>query len=236
MPLTWNRHNTRNASRSSESWKTVILWPEKSNMRTFKRLKCHSFLSTAQFPWPRFTPAMAKIPYKKRLSQRQPSVSLPFVTTVVINRSYFFFGESIMFRLEFTIGLMCGLALVTVSGEPQHYFWPDGYQTHFIYPSPMYINQPVDYRNVPTYPLELQPNYLDSRIFFGLLTGNKGLITLTYSTSTTTSTSTVTTFCTTSTATLSTCTVGRRRRGLFYNDFQNNRVRHELPYVEDDTF
>ena len=51
----------------------------------------------------------------------------------------------------------------------------------------------------------------EGRNFFGTLT-------LTLSTITTTSTATARTTCTTSTAALTTCTVGRRRRGLFYSD------------------
>ncbi len=146
-----------------------------------------------------------------------------------------------MFRLDFFICLaICGFAMIAVSGEPQHYILPGRYQTHYMYPSPVYSNypaestyQPSEFRQTLPYQLAEQPTYLDSRLFFGLLT--KPLLTLTFSTTTSTSTSTVTTFCTTSTAALTTCSAGRRRRGLFYNDgMSNDRVRRGLFYNEDD--
>lgn len=147
-----------------------------------------------------------------------------------------------MFRLDFVICLaICGLAMIAVSGEPQHYILPGRYQTHYMYPSPVYSNypaestyQPSEFRQTLPYQLAEQPTYMDSRLFFGLLTGGKPLLTLTFSTTTSTSTSTVTTFCTTSTAALTTCSAGRRRRGLFYDDMSNNRVRRGLFYNDDD--
>lgn len=57
--------------------------------------------------------------------------------------------------------------------------------------------------------------------------------TLILSTSTTTTVSTATTTCTTSTAALSTCSAGRRRRGLFYDENEvQGRARRGLFYNE----
>jgi hypothetical protein len=55
-------------------------------------------------------------------------------------------------------------------------------------------------------------------------------------TTTSTSTFTSTTTCTTSTAVLSSCTTGRRRRGLFYDETkaESRRQRSALFYLEDD--
>ena len=54
-------------------------------------------------------------------------------------------------------------------------------------------------------------------------------------TTTTTSTFTTTTTCTTSTSALTTCTVGRRRRGLFYDEGANNgRNRRGLFYNDEE--
>ena len=55
-------------------------------------------------------------------------------------------------------------------------------------------------------------------------------------TTTTTSTLTTTSTCTTSTAALTTCTVGRRRRGLFYDEAGSVRQqRRGLFYNEEDS-
>lgn len=59
--------------------------------------------------------------------------------------------------------------------------------------------------------------------------------TLMRTTTTTTSTLTSTTTCTTSTATLSTCTVGGRRRGLFFDEKDGKRARRGLFYNDDET-
>ena len=59
--------------------------------------------------------------------------------------------------------------------------------------------------------------------------------TLIKTTTTTTSTFTSTTTCTTSTSALTTCTVGRRRRGLFYDEGANQgRVRRGLFYNDEE--
>ena len=57
--------------------------------------------------------------------------------------------------------------------------------------------------------------------------------TLVLSTTTSTATSTSTVTCTTSTAALSTCTAGRRRRGLFYNEGER-RNRRGLFFNDED--
>ena len=149
-----------------------------------------------------------------------------------------------MFRLEHVIGLLicCGHFLVTVSGDPQHYYYPMGYPVHYMYPSPVYSaaeiqpqfessHQPSEYFRSDGFPFQQEPesslsgNPGDSR-FFNLLSVSNGgaLLKLTYSTTTKTVTNTITKFCTTSAAPLVTCSpAGRRRRaavrhGLFHND------------------
>lgn len=57
--------------------------------------------------------------------------------------------------------------------------------------------------------------------------------TLIKATTTTTSTFTSITTCTTSTAALSTCTVGGRRRGLFFDEKDGKRARRGLFYNDD---
>jgi len=68
----------------------------------------------------------------------------------------------------------------------------------------------------------------EERSFFNFTT-----FTLIKSTTTTTSTFTSTTTCTTFTGTLTTCSAGRRRRGLFYDE-DSNRARRGLFFNEDD--
>jgi hypothetical protein len=55
-------------------------------------------------------------------------------------------------------------------------------------------------------------------------------------TTTTTSTITTSTTCTTSTAALTTCTIGRRRRGLFYDEYAQSSGRYQrgLFYYDDE--
>lgn len=122
--------------------------------------------------------------------------------------------------------LVSAFAFVAVYGEPQHYYFSPSYLSHYVYPAPIYANQqsdsspqlPADYfRAAAPYQQEIPSTLGDPRIFFSLL-GGGNLFTLTYSTTTTTKTSVITAYCTTSTAALSTCTAGRRRRGIFYDE------------------
>lgn len=140
--------------------------------------------------------------------------------------------------------ILVGLLLAAVSGVPQFYFFPVGYQPFYQqYPS-QYPSQvessylPSEYFRQDLLPyqpqspeLQLQPDSVpDTRLFFNALnSGGTGGVTITYSTTTVTSTSVVTTFCSTSTAALITCTAGRRRRSpssqsLFYNEEDNQDV------------
>ncbi|XP_057370958.1 uncharacterized protein LOC130691933 [Daphnia carinata] len=135
-----------------------------------------------------------------------------------------------MLRLIITLVFLCYF-LAAVAGDPQRYFFPSGYQRHYLYPSPVYHNnkqqiessyQPLGYfRSGLPLQEEDQPfvhRNPNPRLFLNLFTmsnGGSALITLTYSTSTTTKTNTITKFCTTSTAALVTCSpAGRRRRGV----------------------
>ncbi|XP_032776911.2 uncharacterized protein LOC116915878 [Daphnia magna] len=138
-----------------------------------------------------------------------------------------------MLRSEIVIALFfpCYF-LAVVAGDPQRYYFPVGYQRHYLHPSPVYPNynkqqiessyQPLGYfRSDLPLQEEVQPfvhRNPDPRLFLKLFTvsnGGSALITLTYSTSTTTRTNTITRFCTTSTAPLVTCSpAGRRRRGV----------------------
>lgn len=68
----------------------------------------------------------------------------------------------------------------------------------------------------------------DGRVFFSTFT-------VILSTVTSTTTIATTTSCTTSTAALATCSVGRRRRGLFYDDAENkSHARRGLFYNDEE--
>ncbi len=70
----------------------------------------------------------------------------------------------------------------------------------------------------------------DGRLYFSTFT-------VILSTITSTSTIGTTTTCTTSTSALKTCSVGRRRRGLFYDDAENQgRARRGLFYNDDEDY
>ena len=112
-----------------------------------------------------------------------------------------------------TICLFLSCLAASLMAEPQQY--------HFAYPSfyPSYYSsqqyaaqQPSYFRSGYPYPMrDSEEPAQEGRLFFGT-------ITVTLSTITTTTTATTTTTCTTSTAALTTCSAGRRRRGLFYSD------------------
>ena len=97
--------------------------------------------------------------------------------------------------------------------EPQqyHFAYPSFYPMSYYYPSQKAVQQPSYFRSGYSSMIDAAEPIQEGRNFFGTLT-------LTLSTITTTSTATARTTCTTSTAALTTCTVGRRRRGLFYSD------------------
>ena len=113
-----------------------------------------------------------------------------------------------------TICLFLSCLAASLMAEPQQY--------HFAYPSfyPSYYSsqqyaaqQPSYFRSGYPYPsmTNAEEPAQEGRLFFAT-------VTVTLSTITTTTTATTTTTCTTSTAALTTCSAGRRRRGLFYSD------------------
>jgi len=140
------------------------------------------------------------------------------------------------------------LAAVATIGEPQFYpMHPNNYYSPYYFRSgesnpwmPQYLPQqrqkqpaasPLASSGSPSF----QPDPTDSRFLFQMM--NPTGYTLTVSTSTSTLTSTVFTTCTTSTAALITCSAGRRRRGLFYDESEaSGRARRGLFYndSEDD--
>ena len=151
------------------------------------------------------------------------------------------------------LSLILVLAAVATIGEPQYYsMYPNNnYYSHPYYFRsgesnpwiPQYLpqqlqqrqKQPVASQLVPSGSSSFQPDHSDGRFLFQLM--NPTGYTLTISTSTSTAIATAFTTCTTSTAALTTCTAGRRRRGLFYDESAaSGRARRGLFYndKEDD--
>ena len=85
------------------------------------------------------------------------------------------------------------------------------------------------YATLPVAPVAQEKSFITSAFSFTTFT-------LIKTTTTTTSTFTSVTTCTTSTSALTTCTVGRRRRGLFYDEGANiGRNRRGLFYNDEET-
>jgi len=149
------------------------------------------------------------------------------------------------------IALTLALAAVATIGEPQYYpMYPNNYYSPYYFRSgesnpwiPQYLpqqrqKQPAASPLAPSGSSPFQPDPSDSRFLFQML--NPTGYTLTISTSTSTAIATAFTTCTTSTAALTTCTAGRRRRGLFYDESAaSGRARRGLFYndkEDDDIF
>ena len=150
------------------------------------------------------------------------------------------------------ISLMLILATVAIYGEPQFYYpgnYPGNYYSNYFRSGgesnpwiPQYLprqkqqQQPLAQSvesSVATNPgsSAFQPDPSDGRFLFWQMASTG--YTLTLSTSTATAISTVFTTCTTSTTALVTCTAGRRRRGLFYDESEaTGRARRGLFYNE----
>ena len=149
------------------------------------------------------------------------------------------------------LALTLALAAVATIGEPQYYpMYPNNYYSPYYFRSgesnpwiPQYLpqqrqKQPAASPLAPSGSSPFQPDPSDSRFLFQML--NPTGYTLTISTSTSTAIATAFTTCTTSTAALTTCTAGRRRRGLFYDESAaSGRARRGLFYndkEDDDIF
>jgi len=144
------------------------------------------------------------------------------------------------------IALTLALAAVATIGEPQYYpMYPNNYYSPYYFRSgesnpwmPQHLPQQRQKQPAAS-PLapsgSFQPDPTDSRFLFQMM--NPTGYTLTVSTSTSTAIATAFTTCTTSTAALITCSAGRRRRGLFYDESEaGGRARRGLFYndSEDD--
>jgi hypothetical protein len=146
---------------------------------------------------------------------------------------------------------MLVLAAVATIGEPQYYpmYSNNNYHPYYFRSGaesnpwiPKYLPQQLQMRQKQPIASQLapsassfQPDHSDGRFLFQLM--NPSGYTLTISTSTSTAIATKFTTCTTSTAALTTCTAGRRRRGLFYDESEaSGRARRGLFYndKEDD--
>jgi len=136
------------------------------------------------------------------------------------------------------LALMMVLAAVATFGEPQYYpqYYPmasDYFPSYFRSAgnSPKSPVEPWANRQRPVQQLQSSHASQSSQPPQSLESLSEGrwlfysAYTLTVSTTTILSTSTVFTTCTTSTTTLSTCTAGRRRRGLFYDESHDRKAR-----------